>query len=331
MILRLRLAVVIIMTSLFMTSCYYEQESQTPDAWNLTEEQLDSLSFSSTHHYSQNYNFVVTADSLTLVEQQPEEVVNMFSTDSLIVYKGDNLVVADIQIQPRDSIDSVWVKVARDQSTIGWIHESKLLPGVVPDDPISQFISVFSNTHLLIFLVIICLLAVAYLLRYLLRRKSKIVHFNDIDSFYPTLLTLLVASSATLYASIQLFVPETWRHFYYHPTLNPFGLPAILMIFIVAVWSIVIVSLAAVQDTIHQLSIGDAISYLLGLLGICAVDYVIFSISTLYYIGYVLLVAYFVFALWMYFKHSRCYYLCGKCGKKLHKKGICPNCGALNE
>ena len=80
--------------------------------------------------------------------------------------------------------------------------------------------------------------------------------------------------SATLYASIQMFGPESWRHFYYHPSLNPFALPLHLGIFVSFVWAIIIVGLAAV----------------------CAVDYVVFSILTLYYVGYGLLVAYVVFA-----------------------------------
>lgn len=328
---RNKISILIVLLLVFLLGgCYYDSPHPA-DEWDMTEAQLDSLSFYSSHHYTQNYNFIVTADSLVLVEQQPEEKVTDLQTDSLTVRKGDRLVVADIRMVPTDSIDSVWIKVARDQSTLGWLHESKLLPGVEPDDPISQFINTFSNTHLLIFLVVACFVCVAYLMHYLLKHRSKIVHFNDIDSFYPTLLTLIVASAATLYASIQLFVPETWRHFYFNPTLNPFGLPLILSIFLIAVWAIIIVSLAALQDTLHQLYVGESILYMLGLMGICAVDYVIFSITTLYYIGYVLLVAYFVFALWTYFSHSRCYYLCGNCGAKLHKKGRCPHCGTINE
>ena len=42
---------------------------------------------------------------------------------------------------------------------------------------------------------------------------------------------------------------------------------------------------------------GEAMVYLMGLGGICAVDYIVFSITTLYYIGYFLLVAYFIFSL----------------------------------
>ena len=41
--------------------------------------------------------------------------------DTLYVVADDRLVVADIDIQPQDSIDSVWVKVARDQLTQGWV------------------------------------------------------------------------------------------------------------------------------------------------------------------------------------------------------------------
>jgi hypothetical protein len=313
-----------------LTSCYYKQQL-SPDAWSLTEKQQDSISFYTTHHYTLNYNFVVKADSLTLIEAEPEELVDGMMIDSITVKRHDHLVVADIHTVSRDSVDSVWVKVARDQATIGWIHECDLLKGVEPDDPISQFIDIFSNVHLLIFLVIICVIVVAYLMHYLLKRNAMIVHFHDIDSFYPTLLCLIVASSATLYACIQMYVPETWRHFYYHPTLNPFGLPFVLGIFIVSVWSMVIVFLASLEDCYRQLSLSDTLLYMLGLVGICAVDYVIFSISTLYYIGYFFLVVYIIFALYRYFRFSRCNLKCGNCGAKLHQKGKCPRCGAINE
>jgi hypothetical protein len=109
---------------------------------------------------------------------------------------------------------------------------------------------------------------------------------------------LLIASSAVLYSSIQLFAPETWRHFYYHPSLNPYALPWFLGLFVMSVWAIVIVAIATIDDVRHHLPMGEAILYLGGLAAVCAVDYVIFSITTLYYIGYPLLIAYFVFALY---------------------------------
>jgi hypothetical protein len=138
----------------------------------------------------------------------------------------------------------------------------------------------------------------AYGVRKLLRKGARIVHFNDIPSFYPTFLCLLIASSAVLYSSIQLFAPETWRHFYYHPSLNPYALPWFLGLFVMSVWAIVIVAIATIDDVRHHLPMGEAILYLGGLAAVCAVDYVIFSITTLYYIGYPLLIAYFVFALY---------------------------------
>ncbi len=297
--------------ALCMTLCgCYNRGPITPDAWNLTEQQLDSISFYTTHHYTQNYNFVVTSDSLVVIAQQPEampipEVLSSLhgAADSSLftlhssLFKGERIVVADIMTVPSDTIDSVWVKVARDQLTFGWIHENELLAKVSPDDPISQFIDFFSDVHLLAFLAFCVVIVAAYGVRRLMRRGAKIVHFNDIPSFYPTTLCLLVASSAVLYSSIQLFGPESWRHFYYHPSLNPFGMPLHLGLFVSSVWAIVIVAIATVDDVTKHLPLGSAILYLGGLTAVCAVDYVIFSITTLYYIGYPLLIAYYIFAL----------------------------------
>lgn len=294
-----------------LTSCY-NRGPLTPDAWDLTAQQLDSISFYTTHHYTQNYNFVVTADSFVVLEQQAEmmpvpEVVSVemdnastttLLVDSITMYRNDRLVVADIKTVPSDSIDSVWVKVARDQQTFGWVHEKDLLAAVSPDDSISQFIDFFSDAHLLIFLAFCVMVGGAYGVRRLLRKGARIVHFNDIPSFYPTLLCLLVASSAVLYSSIQLFAPEMWRHFYYHPSLNPYALPWHLGFFVTSVWAILIVGIATVDDVSHHLPLGDAILYLGGLAAVCAVVYVVFSVTTLYYIGYPLLIAYCVFAVY---------------------------------
>ena len=299
---------------LLLTGCY-NQGPITPDAWNLTEQQLDSISFYTTHHYTQGYNFVVSKDSLVVLEQQSEmmpvpdiltaeimagdETMPMLSlVDSLTLRRHERLVVADICTVPTDSIDSVWVKVARDQLTQGWLRESDLLKAVSPDDPISQFIDYFSDAHLLVFLAFCVIVGGAYGLRRLMRKGAKIVHFNDIPSFYPTLLCLLIASSAVLYSSIQLFAPESWRHFYYHPSLNPYALPWHLGLFVTSVWAIVIVAIATIDDVRHHLPLGQVILYLGGLAAVCAVDYVVFSVTTLYYIGYPLLIAYFVFALY---------------------------------
>lgn len=316
---------------LLCSSCYHQNTKNINENLLDSVGQNDSSHFKATHHYSSNYNFVVKADSLVLSKQQPEETLSHLQEDSLVVYKNDHLVVADIRIMSADSIDSVWVQVARDQQTFGWIHESKLLPNVVPDDPISLFISTFSDIHLLVFLVIIVLISVYYIMRKLLSASLPIVHLRDINSIYPTLLVLLVATSATFYASIQLFAPQVWHHFYFHPTLNPFSVPLPLNLFLLSVWAILLIGLAAIDDVRHLLPLGDAVLYLCGLAAVCAVNYIIFSISTLYYIGYPLLIVYVYWAIKRYVKMPRIKFVCGNCGMPLEKSRRCKHCGALNE
>lgn len=316
---------------LLCSSCYHQNTKNINENLLDSVGQNDSSHFKATHHYSSNYNFVVKADSLVLSKLQPEETLSHLQEDSLIVYKNDHLVVADIRIMSADSIDSVWVQVARDQQTFGWIHESKLLPNVVPDDPISLFISTFSDIHLLVFLVIIVLISVYYIMRKLLSASLPIVHLRDINSIYPTLLVLLVATSATFYASIQLFAPQVWHHFYFHPTLNPFSVPLPLSLFLLSVWAILLIGLAAIDDVRHLLPLGDAVLYLCGLAAVCAVNYIIFSISTLYYIGYPLLIVYVYWAIKRYVKMPRIKFVCGNCGMPLEKSRRCKHCGALNE
>jgi len=325
------LAAAMLLAAVAMTGCYQDKKKGHDALATYDERQLDSISFESAHHYSQNYNFVVKSDSLPLLRQQPEELLNRMLTDTIAVYRHDRIAVADIRILPDDPVDSVWVQVARDQDTFGWVRESTLLPSVVPDDPISQFISAFSDTHLLVFLIIISVISLTYLLRTLLRSKAPIVHFNDIGSFYPTLLALIVAAAATFYASIQMFAPEVWRHFYYHPTLNPFTVPPLLAVFLVSVWSMLIVGLAVVDVLRHSVPAGQAMLYVCGLAAVCALNYIVFSILTLYYVGYLLLVAYAAWAVRRYFLYSRKKYICGSCGARMSSKGRCPACGVINE
>ena len=308
---RLSLFVIGVLSLLF-TGCYH-QTPETSDAWIVTEEQMDSISFYTTHHYTHNYNFLVTADTLWLA-----------------VVRDDRLVVADIMTLSSDTIDSVWVQVARDQMTMGWIHEQQMLPGVAPDNPISQFITFFSDTHLLIMLAFLVVVLAAYTLRMAYRHNARIVHFNDIPSVYPMLLAILVSASAVFYSTIQLADPDSWRHYYYHPTLNPFAVPLHLSLFLISVWAMLLIAIAALDDIRRQLSFTEAILYCLGLMGVLAIDYVVFSISTLYYIGYPLLIAYVAFAIYQYVHHGRAVYICGQCGATLHQKGKCPHCGTVN-
>ena len=307
--LRLLLPMVLLLVSaMSLTSCYKQETG-----------------FTATHHYNQNYNFVVKADSMVIYEN-PDTAIY----DSIIVYRGDQLVVAEIKTISNDTIDSVWVKLARDQMSQGWTRECDLLNGVAPDDPISQFIDLFSNNHLLLFLALVVIVTASYGLRKLYRRDAYIVHFHDISSVLPTMLAILVATSATVYATIQNFAPENWRHFYFHPTLNPFAVTPVIGLFVSLVWALIITGIAVVEDVMRRLPFGSAVLYLLGLAAICAVDYVVFSIFTLYYIGYVLLIAYIWFAV-SRLRLVLARYVCGNCGKRIPGLGKCPHCGAVNE
>ena len=308
-----------------------KQKENNEIEWSGTRSKEDSLSFRVKHHYSQGFNFIVTSDSLMLLRQQPEEAVNEMTTDSFAVKKGKEVAVADIRILPIDKQDSVWVQIATEDYAFGWIHESRLLKQVDPADPISQFISTFSNVHLLIFLIVFSIMGVGYLARKILKKNAHIVHFNDISSFYPTLLAVIVALSAAFYASIQLFAPETWREFYFHPSLNPFSQPLLLNIFLVLVWAMLIIGLATIDDVRRLLKSGETLLYLSGLGAVCAVNYIVFSVLTLYYIGYPLLIAYIYYAFRVYLRKSSETYYCGNCGVRLHRKGRCPQCGAVNE
>jgi len=315
---------------LLLTSCY-QSGALTPDAWNLTDREKDSISFYTTHHYTQNFNFIVRVDSMHIVMQHPQEVCSGIMPDTLMVRRGDRIVVADIFTQPSDSVDSIWIRVARDQATMGWVHEREMLKKVSPDDPISQFIDFFSDTHLLIALAILVGVAAFFIFRRLMRLGARMVHFNDIPSVYPTLLCLAVAAAAVFYSTIQISNPESWRHYYYHPTLNPFSVPLHIGLFLASVWAIVILAVATIDDVRRHISGGSALFYYVALAGMCAVDYVVFSVSTLYYIGYPLLVAYVWFGFWQYYRHARMHYICGNCGTPLQQKGKCPKCGAINE
>ena len=251
--------------------------------------------------------------------------------DVLPVFKGERLVVAEFMVQPADSVDSVWVKVARDQETMGWVHEKELLKKVVPVDPVSQFIHFFSNSHTIAFLMILGLFGIWYIHRAVRRQKLQLIWLNDIDSIFPTILLWLVATAATLYASIQHFVPGTWEQFYYNPSLNPFSMPFILSLFMLNVWGIILVGLATLDDLFHQTHAETAFFYLLGLMSCCIFLYLFFTFTTYYYLGYPCLL---VYAVWSFnrIKHASLYkFSCGNCGAKMKNKGVCSHCGAVNE
>ena len=193
------------------------------------------------------------------------------------------------------------------------------------------FIHFFSNSHTIAFFVILGFFGIWYIHRAIRRQKLQLIWLNDIDSVFPTVLSWLVATAATLYASIQHFVPGTWEQFYYNPSLNPFSLPFILSLFMFNIWGIILVGLATLDDLFHQTHIEAACFYLLGLMSCCIFLYLFFTFTTYYYLGYPCLL---VYAVWSFnrIKHaSRYKFSCGNCGAKIKNKGVCPHCGAVNE
>lgn len=274
-----------------------------------------------------DYNFVLASDSLILQEERPMHLLIVpEQTDSFVVYKNDPLVVAQFEVIPEDSIDSVWVKVARDQLTQGWVHESDLLQAVVPDDPISQGIHLFSDRHVVATIALLVVALVAWLIRRMRRRRFHLVHIDDIASPYPMLLCLTFAATTVLYTTIQIFVPQLWVEFYFHPTLNPFGQPTMLALFLSLAWGIVVLTLASLDDIRRSLPAAEAILYTLSLLAILAAVYLFFSLTTQIFLGYFLWMLYAAIALWQYLRRNRPRYRCGHCGAPLHDHEVCPKC-----
>lgn len=295
-----------------LSSCYYSQEDATL--------------------YEVGDNFVLSADSLHLQSSQPLHNLPIDTTcEQLSIYYNDQLVVAETLVIPEDSIDSVWVKLARDQFTLGWVHQHDFVESVVPDDPISQFIYLFSIRHLGLFGILFAISLAALLYQVYSRKKPHVFFLRDILSPYPTYLLITLAASALLYAGIQHYVPETWVLYYYHPTLNPFGLPLILSLFLSSVWILLILVITTIDEVRRQLPVGEALLYLLSLLGCCILCYLLFTLAALSSgISYILFALFILVLLLRYFRYSRARYLCGSCGKRLKKLGKCPYCGADN-
>ena len=305
-----------------LSACQYTY--QDLDTEVLSCHTRDSLSYLYRYHYTWNTNLELYADSVQLACWPVLDKYNR-------LYRGDKVVVAEFAVHPQDSVDSVWVKLAHSQDVQGWIRESEMKQAFVPTDSVSVFIHLFSRTHASYFLFVLALFIGIWLISSFRNHRLRLVYFNDIDSFYPLLLCLLMAGSATIYESMQVFAPETWEHFYYNSTLSPFQVPFVLSLFLISIWLFIIVLLAAVDDAFHQLSPLSAVVYLLGLASACILCYFFFIFTTHYYVGYLFLAVFcgqFLRQLYHSLYNDR--YRCGACGGKLQSKGICPHCGAMN-
>ena len=160
-----------------LASCYYQDKDATL--------------------YAVGDNFELCVDSLSLQSSQPLHNQPIDTTcEQMNVYLGNPLVVAETLIIPEDSVDSVWVKLARDQFTMGWTHQRTFLESVVPDDPISQFIHLFSVRHLLVFAIIFALSLIVLLWQVFSSKRPHVFFLRDILSPYPTFLLITLAASA---------------------------------------------------------------------------------------------------------------------------------------
>lgn len=296
-----------------------------------TSSNVDSAAFRSRHHYWRDYNFLAT-DSIHLSASLPGEFASIYAADSAALSSGQALVVVDVASVPSDSIDSLWVMVAHDAQTLGWVRNGELRRKVVPDFVLSRFIHTFSGSRVMVFFSVLGLGIVFYLVQSLRHARFQMVHLRDIQSIYPTLLCLVVSASATLYGALQQFAPEVWTEFYYHPTLNPFVANALsLRLFLMSLWTMLVVGIAVIDDLRRQPGVVDAVSYLASLAGVCMVLYLFFTQAVHIYVGYVALPFYWAFALHRHFRYNSARYRCGHCGTALRHAGRCHKCGAFNE
>lgn len=304
------------------SSCHYARPDLSSE--DMSRKTRDSLNFLYERHYTWNTNLELAADSVAL------ECLPIKDT-YITLYKGDRVVVAEFAVHPADSIDSIWVMLAHTQEEQGWIREAELKESFVPTDSISQAIHFFSDTHASYFVVIFALFVGAYLFRAFRRKQLQMVYFNDIDSVYPLFLCLLMAFSAMVYESMQVFTPETWEHFYFNPTLSPFKVPFLLSVFLMSIWLFLVVALAVLDDLFRQLTPAAAVFYLLGLMSCCIFCYFFFILTTHIYVGY-LFYALFVWVFVKKVRRNNTYkYRCGYCEEKIREKGVCPHCGAINQ
>lgn len=248
--------------------------------------QADSLLFRLTHHYSENFNFLVKADSLTLVPREGDMM-----HDTCKVYHGDVIVVAAIKPLAGGDIDSIWVKVASNQHTMGWILEQELLQGTTPDDPISEMLDALTGSRAIWMtsIILIGIIAIAFSKRKNLRKSLLPSFFNEMDSPYPSFFLILTTIIAALYASIQNFVPEFWQEYYFHPTLNPLVLPPLMATLVVMAWLLIITLIAVIDEIYHHFYFMAGITYLAKLLGLAMMVYLFVSWTTIIYIGYAIL------------------------------------------
>lgn len=305
------LSIVLLTLSLSLAGCGRSQSLSSETSLALTDStdslplaqltavQRDSLEFRLRHHYGEGFNFRVTADSLPLLQNlettsplllPPEMESEVASGDTVL--RGDLLVVAEVaRKEAADSLspDTFWIKVAHDQLTQGWVEESELLQSVVPNDSISQLLHSLTYSRG----IWMSLLVLMGLLGFIIYRRVSVNHdwlslLRHSDSWYAPLLISLVVLLAVTYASVQLWVPEFWQEYYFHPTLNPLLLPGVMCWLMVLVWLIIITFIALIIEVYHRYYFLQGLAYIVEVLGMAMVGYLFVSWAAQIYVGYLL-------------------------------------------
>lgn len=322
--------IIMMLTSI---SCDYRIDTSS-DTWHLDNTyRIDSVAFMRSHHYWKSDIFYVHTP-FTTVDRRYIHQPDSIPQDSVLISSAQELAIVDIYIDSNSEHPTVWNKVITFNGANGWIKEEVLMQKIIPDNFVSKFIFHFSEKSTWVYIGIGIVAALLIFVHRKKHRPLRFPHYNDVETFYPTLLCLLISIEATIYGTIQCFAPDTWVEFYFHPTLNPFSdeLPIVLIAFICGIWLLIISFIAVVEDLTHQFNhITDYLAYLSTLVLLCAILYIIFSLSVHIYIGYVLLLAYVIFAFYRHFHHATPQYTCGKCGAFIAKNGVCHECGAVNE
>lgn len=292
---------------------------QEPDTLMLlTQEQADSLEFRLKHHYTNNFNFQVKADSLILVPQADE------MADTCTVMRGDIIAVAKIKKQN----DTIWVKVARDQLTMGWVAEPDLLDAATPDDGISVIIDRLTGTRA-IWMSSLLALGIIAILIYSRRHKWKRITING--SGEALMLMLTVLGMAVIYTHIQTYSPEFWLEYYFHPTLNPLILPGIMSLLLTLAWAVVIIYVAFLISVYHNFYFVPGMKFIFQITGISMLLYLLVSLTSTFIGWYTALALAIIIAITIitvYVRFLRHRYQCPVCGTLVHDKDTCPECGS---
>lgn len=301
------------------------------DSIRFTNQQADSLAFRLTHHYGENSNFEVTADSLILLPRDDD-----WQQAPSVIYKGDIIVVAvcrHVSIYEADSLsaDTVWVKVANSKNLMGWVDEQTLLRSVVPDEPISKIIIIIKSVHAVIGKSWIVGLFI--LLFVLLWRKNK--YYRDfltgITSFYPILLLINAAVFAVFLKTLENTTPEFLQEYYFHPTLNPLTLPFMMSVLVLLVWVNTILFIAEFLDLYGKIGLLKSLAYIIIHFTLMVVVFEFFLLVSSPVFRWIFLISFIALLLYVYRRYMRCRYVCGNCGFSLTSLGTCPKCGAVNE